>query len=112
MSKRDYKILLEDIINAIDKVFKYTENLSYEDFASDEKTQDAIFRNFEVIGEAATQIPENIKNKYAGIEWYKIIGLRNRIIHEYFGIDISIVWKIIQENLNDFRVSINKILDE
>ena len=110
MSNRDYKILLEDIIESIDKVFIYTENMSYEEFINDSKTQDAVFRNFEIIGEATNQIPENIKNSYSQIEWHKLIGLRNRIIHEYFGVDTNIVWNIIKNNLSDFKSSINNIL--
>jgi uncharacterized protein with HEPN domain len=110
MSKRDYRLLLEDITESIDKVFAYTQNMTYNDFVNDIKTQDAVFRNFEIIGEAANQVPEEIKNTYPQIEWHKLISLRNRIIHEYFGVDSNIVWNIIQNNLSDFKASINNIL--
>ncbi|MDP2209658.1 MAG: DUF86 domain-containing protein [Bacteroidota bacterium] len=77
----------------------------------DDKTIDAVIRNFEIIGEAANQVPESIQEKYPEIEWYKIIGLRNRIIHEYFGVDTEILWKIIEKDLEKLKQDINNILD-
>ncbi len=85
--------------------------MSFEDFVNDSKTQDAVFRNFEVIGEATNKIPENIKNQYSQIDWHKLSGLRNRIIHEYFGVDLNIIWNIIQNNLEDFKISVSKIIE-
>jgi uncharacterized protein with HEPN domain len=68
--------------------------LSFEDFTADQKTVDAVARNFEIIGEAASRLPEEFKSKHPEINWIRITGLRNRIIHEYFGVDYSLVWKI------------------
>ncbi|NTW33282.1 MAG: DUF86 domain-containing protein [Bacteroidetes bacterium] len=110
MSKRDNFILLEDIAEAIAKVLKYTKNMNYDAFLADVKTQDAVYRNFEVIGEAANQITEDFKNTYPEIEWKKLSGLRNRIIHEYFGVDNEIIWNIIQSKIEDFKISIDDIL--
>ncbi len=110
MSKRDNFILLEDIAEAIEKVLKFTKTMNYEAFVADDKTQDAVYRNFEVIGEAANQISEDFKNTYPEIEWKKISGLRNRIIHEYFGVDNEIIWNIIQSKLGYFKISIENIL--
>lgn len=110
MPKRDNKVLLEDIAEAIDKVILYTKNMEYGAFAADDKTQDAVYRNFEVIGEAANQVSEDFKNMHPEIEWRKMSGLRNRIIHAYFDVDNETIWKIIQMNLGDFKKSIHDIL--
>ncbi|MFN3138125.1 MAG: DUF86 domain-containing protein [Allomuricauda sp.] len=73
--------------------------MSFDQFKSDSKTVDAVIRNFEVIGEAANRLTENYKNNNPEIEWSHLRGFRNRIVHEYFGIDLEIVWHIIEENL-------------
>ncbi len=77
----------------------YTRDMSFDQFKSDSKTVDAVIRNFEVIGEAANRLTENYKNNNPEIEWSHLRGFRNRIVHEYFGIDLEIVWHIIEENL-------------
>ena len=94
MSRRDTHLLIEDIIEAASKILQYTKDFSYDDFIADPKTVDAVARNFEVIGEAASRLPEEFKSEHPEINWTRITGLRNRIIHEYFGIDYSLVWKI------------------
>lgn len=94
MSKRTPKLLLEDIIESGTKILDYTNNFSFDEFLSDSKTVDAVIRNFEIIGEAANLLPDEFKDAYPGIDWHRIRGFRNRIIHDYFGIDFNIVWKI------------------
>lgn len=94
MSKREPYLLIEDIIDSANKILDYTHSLSFEEFTKDSKTIDAVIRNFEIIGEAATRLPENFKDKYKNIDWHRIRGFRNRIVHDYFGIDYSIVWEI------------------
>jgi uncharacterized protein with HEPN domain len=70
---------------------------------ADEKTQDAVVRNLEIIGEAANRLPQEFKVRHADIEWPKIVGLRHRIVHDYFGIDLKIIWRIINEDLRVFK---------
>ena len=94
MSKQDTKLLVEDIVESADKILIYTKDLSFDQFSNDSLTIDAVIRNFEIIGEAANRLPKDFKDKYSSIEWYRIMGFRNRIIHDYFGIDYSIVWQI------------------
>src|ERR1041385_2999011 len=106
MSKRTPNLLIEDIIDSGSKILDYTKNLSFEDFLKDSKTVDAVIRNFEVIGEAANLLPENFKDNYPDIDWHRIRGFRNRIVHDYFGIDYSIVWEIKNTFLPDM---INKL---
>ncbi|MBN9483395.1 MAG: hypothetical protein BGO70_13010 [Bacteroidetes bacterium 43-93] len=110
MFKRDTQLLLEDILTAAQKILAYTANISYEDFIADDKTIDAVVRNFEIIGEAANRISEDYKLLHPEIEWRRMIGLRNRIIHEYFGVDYEIVWQIIQENIPELRERIEETL--
>jgi uncharacterized protein with HEPN domain len=94
MSKREPFLLIEDMLESATKILDYTQNLSFEEFTQDSKTIDAVIRNFEIIGEAANRLPEDFKNKYPDIDWYRIRGFRNRIVHDYFGIDYGIVWEI------------------
>ena len=94
MSKRDPKLLIGDILDSAAKILSYTQGLSLEDFNKDSKTVDAVIRNFEIIGEAANRLPEEFKDRYPEIDWHRIRGFRNRIVHAYFGIDYSIVWLI------------------
>ena len=94
MSKREVQLLLEDILHASQKILSYTSGLSKEDFLKDDKTIDAVVRNFEIIGEAASRVPEDFKIIHREVEWHRMVGFRNRVIHEYFGIDYSTVWKI------------------
>ena len=108
---RDYKVYLEDILQAVAKIRKFTNGLSRESLAEDDKTLDAVIRNLEVIGEAVKKIPEDTRSKFPEVEWKKIGGLRDILIHEYFGIDTVIVWDIIQNKLptlkNKSKVSSN-----
>lgn len=94
MSKRDTKLLLEDMINSAEKILAYTKEFTFESFIKDDKTIDAVIRNFEIIGEAANRLPESFKEQHTNIDWHRIRGFRNRIVHDYMGIDFSIVWQI------------------
>ena len=94
MSKRDPQLLVSDMLEAARKILEYTEGLSLDDFIADSKTVDAVARNFVIVGEASTRLPSEFKSKNDNIPWRKISGLRNRIIHDYFGIDYEVVWNI------------------
>jgi uncharacterized protein with HEPN domain len=94
MSNRTPILLIEDIIDSGNKILDYTNNLSFDDFINDSKTVDAVIRNFEIIGEAANRLPDDYKDSHPTIDWHRIRGFRNRIVHDYFGIDYAIVWEI------------------
>jgi hypothetical protein len=109
MSKRSLDLLVEDIWESIEKIERYIDGMTQDNFDSDEKTTDAVVRNLEIIGEAAGRLPEDFTNQHSEIEWVKIIGLRNRIVHEYFGVDLQIIWQILRKDIPAFKVSLKKI---
>jgi uncharacterized protein with HEPN domain len=112
MSKRDIVLLLEDMFQSALKIKRYTRGYDYEQFLSDEKTVDAVVRNFEIIGEAANRIDDDFKIQNPEIEWKRIRGFRNRIVHEYFGIDHEIVWEIIVSYLDELVEWLETIIEE
>lgn len=109
MSDRSSKLLIEDILESANKIQRYTTGMSFEQFTVDEKTVDAVARNFEIIGEAANRLPDDFKAQHSKIDWNRIRGFRNRIVHDYFGIDYSIVWNIIENYLPELEIEISKL---
>lgn len=101
MSKRDKILLIEDMLESARKIKKYTSGQDYDSFLNDEKTVDAVIRNFEIIGEAANRIDPDFREQNPELEWNRIRGFRNRIVHDYFGIDYEIIWTIIEEDLDN-----------
>jgi uncharacterized protein with HEPN domain len=111
MSKKNIeKLFLEDILEAIAKIERYIDGVNKEEFFDDEKCIDAVIRNLEIIGEATRQLPQPFTSQHPEIEWKKIIGLRNRIVHEYFGIDLELIWQITQADLLPLKNNIQKML--
>ena len=110
MSKRDNTILLEDISEALSSIFEYTANQTFEEFKNKKMVRDAVYRNFEIIGEAANRLTDEFINSYSEINWHKVIGLRNRIIHGYFDIDDEIIWNIILNDLPTLKKQIQELL--
>lgn len=100
----------EDILEAMGKIERYIKGLNYETFAKSEMIVDAVIRNLEIIGEASRNIPEHMRGKYPDIPWKRMIGLRNIAIHEYFGVDLSIIWEIITRNLPETSPMIAEML--
>lgn len=111
MSEREIQLLLEDMLEAAGKIASYTSGMSFNTFIADDKTVDAVVRNFEIIGEAANRVPEDFKLNHPEIEWRRMNGLRNRIIHEYFGVDYATVWKIKEENVPQLADYLKQALD-
>ncbi len=111
MYKRNWQLFVADMVETIIKIAKYTENMSFEEFVDDDKTQDAVIRNLEILGEAANKIPKEIQERYPNIPWHQIIGMRNRLIHAYFVVDYEIVWKIITSELPGLLEKLGKLSD-
>ena len=99
MQRRNWHLYVEDMLEAILKIQRYTYGMSFEDFCEDEKTVDAVIRNIEIIGEASGHIPSSIKERHSKIPWTEMRGIRNVLIHKYFGVSLSIVWKTVTDNL-------------
>ena len=111
MSRREPQLLVTDIIEAGNKIISYTADLSFDDFVGDDKTIDAVIRNFEIIGEAANNIPNEIQEKYPDIPWSKMYRLRNIAIHHYHGIDYEMIWEISHNHLPQNKIDIQKLID-
>ena len=109
---RDYRLYLDDILKAAKKIEKYTRKITLENLKKDELITDGVVRNLEIIGEAAKNVSKNIKDRYPDIEWKKIAGLRDILAHEYFGIDIDVLWDIIKNKLPDLKKRISRISKE
>lgn len=110
MSERNLALLLLDIKASIGKILEYTAGMTFESYEADSKTKDAVERNFEIIGEAASRIPDEFKKLHPGVEWRIIKDFRNFIIHEYFGINNQIVWDTIQFRLPDLLQDISSLI--
>lgn len=109
MSKRDPLLLIEDILESAHRILEYTSSMELPTFLEDRKTIDAVIRNFEIIGEAANRLPEDFKEKYSGIDWQRIKGFRNRLVHEYFGVDNTVLWLIKEKFLPDMIEQLNAV---
>jgi len=101
---------LEDLLLAINRIGEYIEGLSFIEFKKDYKTVDAVIRNFEIIGEAAKNLPSEAKDKYSEVPWDEMYLLRNKVSHEYFGIDYEIIWDVASNYLPDNKKQIENIL--
>ncbi|MDO9580826.1 MAG: DUF86 domain-containing protein [Bacteroidales bacterium] len=112
MKKQDRsdKLYLEDLLTAMKRIAEYIEGHNLDQFKKDYKTVDAVVRNFEIIGEASKNISDNLKFQYPKIPWQEMYYLRNRVMHEYFGIDYDIIWDVSKNYLPENTKQINKIL--
>ena len=112
MPRKDWKIYIEDILEAIAKIERYTKDMTLAELEADELRVDGVIRNFTIIGEAARKIPTEVEKKYADIPWAQMRGLRNRVVHEYRNVDLEIVWDIIQNYLPPLALQLRPLLQE
>ena len=112
MSKRSVKCYLQDILDAIEKIKKYTAKVDYEMFSKNEMMIDAVLMNIAIIGESVKKIPEDVKEKYPDIPWKDIAGMRDKVIHDYFGVDVNIVWETIKKDVPELEQKIKVMLKE
>ena len=110
--KRDYRVYLRDILQAFRNAQQFIEGLSYEKFITDRKTTSAVVRELEIAGEATKQIPISVRKKYPQIPWSDMAGMRDKLIHFYFGVDMEIVWETVKVRLPELEPLIKHVLSE
>jgi uncharacterized protein with HEPN domain len=110
--KRDIRVYLEDILESIGIIEEYTQELSAEDFFHRRQTQDAVIRRLEIIGEAVKHIPSDIRKGFPAIPWQKIAGMRDFLIHEYFGVNLERVWLVVSRDLAPLKEQIRHLQAE
>jgi uncharacterized protein with HEPN domain len=109
MPKRNAEVLSADILSALDKIERYIREMNREMFLADEKTVDAVVRNLEIVGEAVRQLPSSFKQDRPHISWVEMAGLRNRIVHDYAGIDAELIWEICKNNLPPLKKNLEDL---
>jgi len=110
--KKEFLIFLRHILESIKNIESFSQGLSKNEFAKDRLKQSAIIREIEIIGEAVKNLPIEFTVKYPYVEWSKIAGTRDKIIHHYFGVDLDVIWDIIKYDLPDLKIKIKKISEE
>jgi len=110
MSRRPARLLAGDIVEAIGRVRTYTAGLDHAQFTADQLRIDAVVRNLEIIGEASNRLPQETQALCPELEWPKIVGLRNRIVHDRFGVDVDIIWQILQVDLSPLHSAVSRLL--
>jgi len=112
VSTRNWRLRIEDILTAILNIHAYTKGMDYLTWSNDQKTIDAVVRNFEIIGEAANHVPVEIQTRYPDVPWHQMRGIRNILIHEYFGVDDEVIWEAIQKDLPFLEKSLKALITE
>lgn len=107
---RDYYFYVKDIIEAMDAIAEFTEGLEFEEFRRDDKTSSAVIRKFEIIGEASKNVPANIRRKYPQVPWKEMAGMRDKLIHFYFGVNYELVWQTIKRRIPQIRPVLREII--
>jgi uncharacterized protein with HEPN domain len=110
MSKRSDLILVEDMLEAVERILAYTTDMDFDQFAADLKTSDAVLRNLQILGEAAQRVSPETKAMDTSVEWTKVIRSRHILVHEYFGIDLEIIWRIITVHLPPLQQQLTQLL--
>jgi len=109
---RDVSVYVQDIIDSISKIEDYTSGFTKEQFQKNSLMQNAVIRRLEIIGEAVKQIPDSIRNKYPAVPWKNIAGMRDVLIHEYFGVNLDRTWKVVEKNLPLLKREITKLKND
>lgn len=112
MSRRDPRLFMTDVLDAIEKVERYTAGLTFDQFESNEMVLDAVVRNLEIIGEATRYIPATLRKQYTQIEWSRVVGFRNIVIHTDFAVDVEIVWTIATQRLSELKAVLTEMLED
>lgn len=112
MPPREWGFRIDDILEAIDRIERYTEDLDFSHWLNDQKTIDAVVRNMEIIGEAASHVPDEVRNQYDDVPWDEMRGIRNILAHEYFAVDPEILWRTIKKDLGSLKIILREQFDQ
>ena len=112
MKRRDYGDFVQDILDSINDIGNFIEGMDFEDFIKDKKTIYSVVRAIEIIGEANKNVPEQIRKKYPDVPWKKMAGMRDRLVHGYFGVDLEILWSTAKEDVPQLRIPVSKVLED
>ena len=110
--KRDVIVYVEDILECIAKIEEYTEDITESGFYENTQAQDAVLRRLEIIGEAVKHVPQDIRDKYPEIPWKKVAGMRDVLIHAYFGVNVKRVWEVVRKDISDLKNNITKVKED
>ena len=108
--QRSYRDYLDDILRAIGEILSFVEDMDFETFRSDRRTNLAVIRALEIIGAAAWRIPANERRRNSQVPWQEMVAMRNKLIHQYFGVDLEVLWRTVQEDLPPLRDEISRVL--
>jgi len=109
---RNWKMRIADMLECITKIRRFTKGYTFDDFQGDDKTIDSVLRNLEILGEAARQVPAEIRDQYPELPWAEMLTMRNIVIHEYHGVNLSIIWQTVKEDLPPLVSRLKRILQE
>jgi len=110
MPARDWRFRIDDILECIARITGYTNGMTFESFQKSQLVIDAVVRNLEIIGEAANHIPTELQQRYPDLPWFEMRGIRNLLIHEYFGVSVEIVWRTVREDLPPVATKLKELL--
>jgi len=109
---RNHSLYLSDILKALEAIESFVQAQSFQDFKKDDKTSSAVIRKFEIIGEATKQVPESVKQKYPAVPWKEMAGMRDKLIHFYFGVNYELLWQTINNRVPEIKPVICQILED
>lgn len=112
MKKREYGDYIQDILDSINDIGKFTEGMDFHRFKKDKKTIYAVVRAIEIVGEATKNIPKRIREKYPKVPWKKMAGMRDKLVHEYFGVDLEILWEVVKKDVSMIKPLIQKVFED